>query len=283
METPTYQNILSSVKNLPAIPTVMIEVSKLLDNTSTSANELGKLVAKDQGLVAKILSVANSPLYGLPRKVSTIDFAIIILGFEHLKDIVMALTVLESLKGPESPRWDRKAYWIHSLMVASASKRIADDIGYQKSGEAFTAGLLHDLGIAVIQRNFIKEFNTILDLVEKESIPHLEAEVNVMGVTHQEIGDFLSEKWKLPETLTKSIANHHYPLKSVNQKLSAIVHLADYMTYKFQLGNISWDDNFVLDESIVNILNLHSLDRLENFVNSFEELFKIQLDSINHL
>jgi HD-like signal output (HDOD) protein len=153
METPTYQNILSSVKNLPAIPTVMIEVSKLLDNTSTSANELGKLVAKDQGLVAKILSVANSPLYGLPRKVSTIDFAIIILGFEHLKDIVMALTVLESLKGPESPRWDRKAYWIHSLMVASASKRIADDIGYQKSGEAFTAGLLHDLGIAVIQRN----------------------------------------------------------------------------------------------------------------------------------
>jgi putative nucleotidyltransferase with HDIG domain len=261
----------------------MIEVSKLLDNTSTSANELGKLVAKDQGLVAKILSVANSPLYGLPRKVSTIDFAIIILGFEHLKDIVMALTVLESLKGPESPRWDRKAYWIHSLMVASASKRIADDIGYQKSGEAFTAGLLHDLGIAVIQRNFIKEFNTILDLVEKESIPHLEAEVNVMGVTHQEIGDFLSDKWKLPETLTKSIANHHYPLKSVNQKLSAIVHLADYMTYKFQLGNISWDDNFVLDEGIVNILNLHSLDRLENFVNSFEELFKIQLDSINHL
>ncbi len=278
-----HENILSKIKNLPSIPTVMIEVSRLLDNTSTSAVELGRLVAKDQGLVAKLLSVANSPLYGLPRKVATIDFAIIILGFEQLKDIVMALTVLESLKGPESPRWDRRAYWLHSLMIASASKRIADDLGYNKSGEAFTAGLLHDLGIAVIQRNFNKEFNEILDLVENEGMPHLEAEVKVLGVTHQEIGDYLGEKWKLPETLTKSIANHHYPLKSINQKLSAIVHLADYMTYKFQLGNFDWDDNFIIDQSIVNILNLHNKENLENFTNSYEELFKIQLESIQHL
>ena len=160
------------------------------------------------------------------------------------------------------------------------------------------------MGIAVIQRHFTKEFNAILDLVENQSIPYLEAEASVMGVTHQEIGDYLGEKWKLPETLTKSVANHHYPLKSVNQKLSAIVHLADYMTqrigagcfywdenmqlddymtYKFKLGNISWDDDFVLDESVVNILNMRSMENLENFVNSFEELFRVQLDSIQHL
>jgi HD-like signal output (HDOD) protein len=84
------KRLLSGIRNLPSVPFIMVEVSKMLDNPRTGASDLGKLISKDQAMVAKILSVANSPLYGLPRRVSTIEFAIVILGFDHIKNIVIA-------------------------------------------------------------------------------------------------------------------------------------------------------------------------------------------------
>ena len=79
---------------------------------------LGKVISTDQGLVAKILAVANSPLYGIPRRVSTIEFAIVILGFDHIKNIVMALSMIEAFKRDDGKNWDNASYWVHSLMTA---------------------------------------------------------------------------------------------------------------------------------------------------------------------
>ena len=163
------KNLLLNVHNLPAIPVVILEVSKLLDNSKVSAAELGKIINKDQGLVTKVLTVANSPLYGLPRRVSTIEFAIVILGFEHIRNILIAISMIEAFRGKNNKNWDRKAYWAHSIVVATAAKRMAEDLGYHKSGEAFTAGLLHDLGISVIQRYFTNDFNQICKMVRRRT------------------------------------------------------------------------------------------------------------------
>ena len=169
------KRLLTGIRNLPSVPFIMVEVSKMLDNPRTGASDLGKLISKDQAMVAKILSVANSPLYGLPRRVSTIEFAIVILGFDHIKNIVYdeaktkfaeALSMMEAFKSKEDKNWNRRAFWLHSLITASAAKRIADDLGYRKSGEAFTCGLLHDLGISVIQRYFYEGFKEICTLVK---------------------------------------------------------------------------------------------------------------------
>jgi len=276
-----YKNFLRNVQNLPSIPYMMIEVTKLLDNPRTSASELGFVISRDQGLVAKILTVANSPLYGLPRRVSTIEFAIVILGFDHIKNIVIALSMIEAFKNIDEKKWNRKTFWVHSLVTAAAAKRIADDIGYPKSGEAFTAGLLHDLGISVIQRYFKDEFTAICDLVENEKLSFVTAEYQVLGITHQEIGNFLAEKWNLPKILSDSMLNHHEPSKNKGDNiLSAIVHLADFMTQKFGIGNFSWDENYTLDEGIISILKLGNLDYLNKFIDSYETLFKHQIESL---
>ncbi|MFA6596772.1 MAG: HDOD domain-containing protein [Ignavibacteriaceae bacterium] len=276
-----YKNFLRNVQNLPSIPYMMIEVTKLLDNPRTSASELGFVISRDQGLVAKILTVANSPLYGLPRRVSTIEFAIVILGFDHIKNIVIALSMIEAFKNVDEKKWNRKTFWIHSLVTAAAAKRIADDIGYPKSGEAFTAGLLHDLGISVIQRYFKDEFISICDLSENQKMSFVEAEYEILGITHQEIGNFLAEKWNLPKILSDSMLNHHEPSKNnSNNVLSAIVHLADFMTQKFGIGNFSWDENYALDEGIIPILKLGNLDYLNKFIDSYETLFKHQIESL---
>ncbi|MGE5845805.1 MAG: HDOD domain-containing protein, partial [Ignavibacteria bacterium] len=96
------KNKLSRINNLPAFPSIMMEVSNLLENKTVTNFDLVKIINKDQGLTAKILSIANSPFYGLSRKVSTVDFAITIVGFKELKNVILTLTILEVVKGNDS-------------------------------------------------------------------------------------------------------------------------------------------------------------------------------------
>ncbi|MGE5497755.1 MAG: HDOD domain-containing protein [Syntrophothermus sp.] len=273
--------ILSQVNNLPAIPVVMMEVTKLLGNPMTSAADLGRVISRDQALVTKILTVANSPLYGLPRRVSTIDFAIIILGFDHIKNIVIALSVMEAFKNKSDKNLDQKKYWMHSIMTASAAKKIADDLGYYFTGEAFTAGLLHDLGIPVIHKYSNNEFNKICEATALRGISFKEAQEEILGFTHQELGHQLALRWNLPPALSDAIACHHNPEASEqNKALTALVHLADYMTFKLQAGNFYWDDDFKLDLSIIETLKFSDEQHLDKFINSYKDAFLNQLNSV---
>jgi putative nucleotidyltransferase with HDIG domain len=275
------RNFLASIQNLPSIPVVMMEVTNLLGNPNTSAGELGKIISKDQGLVTKILRVANSPLYGLPRKVSTIEFAIVILGFTHIKNIVVALSAFEAFNSKNDERWDKKKFWAHSIMTATVAKKISEDIGYRKSGEAFIAGLLHDLGISVIQRFFHKQFKEIIDLVETQKMRSLNAEEQVMGLHHGEIGQYLAERWNLPESLGETIRHHHKPSESEDHKVVAsIVHLADYLTQHFKVADLSWDDEMQFENNIIEILRLGDEQNLNNMILSYEQLLVDQYESI---
>ncbi len=280
-EKKTYIRLLSSIRNLPSIPMVMFEVSKLLNNPNTSASELGKMIGKDQGLVAKILTVANSPLYGLPRRVSTIEFAIVILGFEHIKNIVIALSMVEAFKKDGLKNWDSKTYWNHSILTASIAKKIADDLYFPKSGEAFTAGLLHDLGISIIQRYFNKEFNLINELVDNQQMRYLKAEEQILGLTHQEIGKFLISRWNLPSSLGDVICNHHQPSRSEENKvIASIIHLADYMTQYLNAGGFYWDENIELDNNVVQILKFGNETNLMKYIDSYSDLLKNQIETL---
>lgn len=274
-------SILSTVYNLPAAPLIILEVSKLIEDPKSSAAQLGKLISKDQGLVTKILAVANSPLYGIPRRVSTIEFAIVILGFNHIKNIVVALSMMEAFKNIGDAKFNQKAYWEHSLLTATASKKIADDLGLRLSGEIFTAGLLHDLGIPIIYKYFNKEYNAIEKAMSYNTKILSDVEREILGVTHGELGEMLINKWNLPDKLGDSLKHHHKPSDAeVDKEIAAVVHLADYLTHKFQLGNIVWDNRFELDEGIIKILNLGDEKYLENLMETYQTLFENQLESI---
>lgn len=274
--------ILSSVYNVPTIPQIITEVSNLIEDPKTSAAILAQLISNDQGLVTKILTVANSPLYGIPRRVATIDFAIVVLGFKQVKNVVIALSMLDTLKDIGDRKFQRNKYWLHSILTATAAKRIADDLGYQTSGEVFTAGLLHDLGIPIIYKYFNKEYKSITNSVSKESLTYLEAEEKYLGLTHQEIGRFLIDRWNLPLSIADVVLYHHKPSQAPsNQELTALIHLADYMTKQLMIGNFGWDDTNQLDTEIIDILKLGDEEYLENFIFSYKELFENQLEAIN--
>lgn len=275
------KSYLLNIRNLPPIPNVIIRLSQLLDDPMTPTHEIGRIINQDQALTTKILTVANSPLYGLPRKVPSIDFAILVLGFEQIRQIVIALSLIDTFKNDNSKYWNRKSFWTHSFLTALLAKAIAGDTGYPKTGEAFTAGLLHDLGISVIQKYFNKEFIEVNDLVTTESYSFHEAELKVLDLTHEEIAKILCDKWNLPLVLGESIFCHHKPSAAKeNQELAAIIHLADYSTQLLDLGRFIWDENFILDESVISILKLGNKEYLDKFLESYSNQIKQQLEAL---
>lgn len=271
--------ILSNIYNLPALPKALIEVNRLLENPNATATELSKVISQDQALVSKILSIANSPLYGLPRKVSTIDFAILIIGFNDIKNIVMALSLMEAFKNKSDKNLNQMDFWTHSVVTATASKRIAEDLGYRIGGEAFVVGLLHDLGIPVIHKYLHSNFLAILEMSEKEQKRFFDCEIDIMGMDHQEIGKFLAYKWNLPLEIVDSILNHHQPSKaSENKVLTSIAHLADYMSNTLVDNNYFWDKGINLDESVIDYLRFSNREHLENFISGYKDLCLIQTE-----
>lgn len=269
--------VLNNIYNLPLIPKIIVEVTKILSTENVKNPELVKIISKDQGLVTKILSIANSPLYGIPRKVTTIDFAILILGVNEIRNIVSALSIIESFKNKTDKYLDQKEFWLHSFVVGSAAKRLTEDFGDKNSGEAFIAGLLHDVGISVIHRYFHTNFISILDLVKGQGMSYEEAEFEVLGLTHEQIGYMLLEKWNFPISLCDAVHHHHEPSASkFESNMVAIVHLADYMTQKLGVGGFEWDKGMVVNKGILDTLGFKDEAGLDEFIEKYRELFSQQ-------
>jgi HD-like signal output (HDOD) protein len=269
--------VLNNIYNLPLIPKIIVEVTKILSTENVKNPDLVKVISKDQGLVTKILSIANSPLYGIPRKVTTIDFALLILGVNEIRNIVSALSIIESFKNKTDKYLDQKEFWLHSFVVGSAAKRLTEDFGDKNSGEAFIAGLLHDVGISVIHRYFHTNFISIIEMVKDQGKSYYEAEMEVLGLTHEQIGYMLLEKWNFPISLCDAVLHHHSPKESTNgTNLVAVVHLADYMTQKLGVGNFEWDKGLQVEKESAEMLGFKEENELDEFIVKYEELFTQQ-------
>jgi putative nucleotidyltransferase with HDIG domain len=276
------QNILQLVP----FPAIAMEVIRLVENPKTSASKLGEVISRDQALAAKVLRVANSPFYGFPKQISTINFAIVVLGFETLKEIVLSVSLASSLANKLDKDFEIEKFWQHSLLVGIIAKHLAKDMGYRVSGEAFTAGLLHDIGILVIAQYFGREFKQIVQIGKTGEFSFEEIERRFLdNSTHYEIGSWLADKWNFPDQLVEAIAFHHQPhLATKNPQLASLVYLAEYICSKLGIENIEYaDHDKSFDENLGATLEILKLD--ENFLSDgFIEPYKkkIQLDVIKN-
>jgi len=271
-----------NIKNLPTIPKVVIEVNEMIRTHTGHVGRLAEVVGKDQGLTTKILAVANSPLYGLPKKVSSIEFAIMLLGMGEISNIVTAISLAQVVKGEEVENFDYMEFWKHSMLVGIASKDIAKRLGFAEyAGDAFVAGMLHDIGIQLTARYFPQQFQKIVNMTKENGISYFDAEKIVLGVTHEDIGHFMVTKWNLPKNLSEVLGYHHSPsqLEEENVTLN-IIHLADSMTKMFDIGNYVWDLGVEFDESTIASLNFSDKTELEEFVEEYFLIFQDAADTI---
>ncbi len=248
---------IQSIVRLPALPAVSMEVVNLVDNPRSSAASLARVISKDQVLTARLLKIANSPFYGFPRRIATIDFAIVVLGFDALKDIVISVSLLSALNKQDSKFFDPRAFWDHCVAAGAAARRFSHDFNYRVSGEAFVAGLLHDIGILIETQYFTREFREVVKMMKTRSISFIEAEKEIFGATHADIGSWLAERWNLPEQLVEAIKFHHNPGDAENNKeLVALINFVDVLSHRLQIGFLDLDSAHDFDPEALKILNL---------------------------
>lgn len=233
------QIVVNRVRNLPMLPQIIPQLMRVLDNPNASAAEVGKVISADQALMAKILKLVNSAIYGLPRRISTLSQATVVLGFNAVRNTAIAATVFKYFgKFGNGMLFDRWQFWQHSLGCAVASKVIARHCGDQDHEEAFTGGLFHDIGKVVIDQFVHEEFLKICERVRAGNLRMLDAEVEILGVSHTQIGGWLLRKWNLPAPLVNAVVYHHEPLMAAPpSRIVAIVHLGDALARLAGIGS----------------------------------------------
>ncbi|MCP4706192.1 MAG: HDOD domain-containing protein, partial [candidate division Zixibacteria bacterium] len=202
-----FYKILSEHKELSSLPQVLAEVLKISSDDNSSADDLTRVILKDPALTAKLLRVVNSPFCGQAREVSSIKQAVMALGIRTVMALALSTSVYD-LTDRITSLIDRKKFWRHSLEVAIASRMIAEKIGYKSPEEAFVVGLLHDIGVLILESSFPEEFKRIWRLVESGEKQEL-IEQKTWGTDHARAGQFLMDQWGIPKKLGEAIGAHH--------------------------------------------------------------------------
>ncbi len=229
----------AKIDDLPSLSTTANNVIRITQNPKSSAGDVGKAISHDQSLTTKVLKTANSSYFGFPKKISTITHAIVILGFAHIKNIVLTTSIMDMFpsKG-KNEVFDRHEFWKHSLACAITADLIARRLGMQNLEEIFICGMLHDIGKIVLDTYLNDEFTNAVKLANEKGILLKNAETQIMSLDHSLVGGFVAEKWNLTPTLTKAIKFHHNPsFANESMRIVAIVHVADVLCRTIGIGN----------------------------------------------
>jgi len=281
MNPDTYRikRITESIIGLPTLPTVVSKMIELVDNPRTSASALSRLISTDQALTARLLKLANSAYYGFPREISTVNMAIVVLGFNTVKDMGLSLSVFDTFKNQEpTPLFDISRFWEHSIACGIASRMIAHNCRSRFAGEAFVAGLLHDIGKVILNQYFHKEFVSIMENVSKGATLE-EAEDSVIGVRHSQIGAWLADKWNLPRLISEAIEFHHEPWDSRSEPLFvAIICIANHLCHLNGLGHSGRATPAVPDVRLWEIFQRENVPIDETDIQRLQDEFLVEFD-----
>ena len=231
------KKIMDSIKSIPPMNQVIDKARKVIENPDSSFEELATLIEKDQALAVNVLKIANSAYYRRVNAASSIKEAVVVLGFETLDELITIACVSphlhKRLKG-----YDIKAdsVWWHSLASASGAKMIAHMIDPSIENEAFTAGLIHDVGKLVLDRYVYERKDIFQEHMSDDQVTFYDAEKLILGFDHAEIAEKICKKWNLPKGITAAIKYHHNPWASRNNELSYIVHASDQIAAWAEIG-----------------------------------------------
>lgn len=231
-----YQRIIQDLGQIPTMPTIAARVMQIVNDPHSSAEDVAKFISRDVALTSKVLRLANSAFYGIPRTISSVNSAIVILGFNTIRSLVLSASVLKVFPAkPGLVAFDRKAFWKHSFMVGIASRMVAQIYRRKRLVDmetAFSAGLLHDVGKVILEQYSHEEYLPVLKAAKEKGIPLVVAEKGMLGLTHADVSGMLIDKWQMPNELRGPIVHHHSPGEDkASQEMASIIHYANQLCH----------------------------------------------------
>lgn len=255
--------LVEDIHRLPVFPNAGIKLLEAFKNPDYSVKQLAEIIAGDVGLSARVLSIANSSYYGVKNRITSVSHAVMMLGAREVEHLAMTLCFLQI--SPQTRRLDVSfsptRYIEHSLFVGRIAQFLAGEIGLQTvgRGEAYAAGLLHDIGLFVLFRFHPEQLRSALRLAESRQLTYNEAEMLQFGASHAALGAWLAERWNFPRHLCEAIAYHHVPPPSsvLVPELVALLKLSKRIAIRLDVRNSVDADVEPLDEGSLALLAQH--------------------------
>jgi HD-like signal output (HDOD) protein len=227
------RKVVARIQQLPSPPTVYFRLMQELARQDSTTESIGQIIAQDASLTAKLLQLANSAYFAVPRPVVGVPEAVQIIGFNLVRSLSLSLGLFASLNSEAVGEYNSDRLYMHSLATGLLAQKILSDEGAESSiiDAAFTAGVLHDTGKLVLASALPELYRQALQLAADELIPQWQAEANVFGVSHAEVGAYLLGLWGLPPAIVEAVAWHHQPRRREPPVFGALtaVHIADYL------------------------------------------------------
>lgn len=225
------RQLVSGIKNLPSVPTLYRELMHEMHSQDASLKKAAKIVAKDMAMVSKILQLVNSAFFGIRTTISNAEQAVALLGLDTIKSLVLTMQVFAQFDPSKITFFSLDALWRHGLITGNYARAIAKqhDAPQSTVDDAFTAGLLHDIGLLVLAANLPDQYTKAVVLVQERGITDWQAEKEVLGASHAEMGAYLLGIWGISDSIVEAVAFHHEPAASVNTAFSPLtaVHVAN--------------------------------------------------------
>jgi putative nucleotidyltransferase with HDIG domain len=230
MQDERIRRLVGGVSSLPSVPRMYAELTRLLRSGDVSIDVVTRLVAADTAIAAKILHLANSPMFGVAREVTTLRSAVALLGIRAIHSLVLAAEVVRAFPsaGPGNTT-AIEAMQSHAIATASLAARLLPD--QLDPEEAFAAALLHDVGKLVLLDRCPEMYDYLARSARGRNVPIHRLELEVLGITHAEIGAFLLHLWQLPDSIVAGVASHHIPSRPTATTLSLVIHVADALIH----------------------------------------------------
>ncbi len=250
-----YKGRILAVKDLPTLPAALDEVTRLVEDPNSSTEQIAKVISYDQVLSAKVLKMVNSPIYGFPGRISSIQHALVLLGFNVIRGVIISTSVFDVMAKSMVGLWE------HSVGCAMACTELAKAAQLKDPEEYSVCGLLHDLGKVVAAVQLPEAKKSIDWEIETKDYTYIEAEKEVLGFGHDRINTWLASHWHLPVKIKEGIAHHHAPLRAEHYPAyPCVVHVGNFLVRLLEHGSGGDDNVPPLDPQALKLLKLRVPD-----------------------
>lgn len=259
-------DLLGGIETMPSLPSLYLEVVNELKSGTASTENVGRIISKDMGMTAKVLQLVNSSFFGMSRHISNAQDAVVMLGIDVVKTLVLGMEVFSQVSKKTLSVLPIDNIYSHCVRSGGIAKAIAriENKDKEEIDNSVIAAVLHDMGKLILVEYFPDRYKDAIALAKKEKSPVFKSEQEIFNVSHSQVGAYILGLWGFPDSIVEAVAFHHHPGDnlSVGLDLAGIVHLADIIEYHEQYQSGTWerlagaDEQYIKDQGLTDRLPL---------------------------